>query len=98
MHARCISGRCGVRLILVEDKDREPDRVGPKIIAGLAVAGAGIRLVPEAALALGSASPLFESLAERTWEELRLEARQRASRVLSTAAERSAAVMTSTIS
>lgn len=70
-----------------EDEDREPDRVGPKIVAGLAVASVGIRLGPEAALALGAASPLFESLAERAWEELRPEARQRAARVLSTAAE-----------
>jgi hypothetical protein len=70
-----------------DDENREPDRVGPKIVAGLAAAGAGIRLGPEAALALGAASPLFESLAERAWEELRPEARQRAERVLSTAAE-----------
>lgn len=72
---------------LGEDVDREPDRVGPKIVAGLAVAGAGIRLGPEAALALGAAAPLFESLAERAWEELRPDARQRAAQVLSTAAE-----------
>lgn len=72
---------------LGEDENREPDRVGPKIVTGLAVAGVGIRLGPEAALALGAASPLFESLAERAWEELRPDARQRAARVLSTAAE-----------
>ena len=71
---------------LGEDEDREPDRVGPKIVAGFAVAGAGIRLGPEAALALGAASPLFESLAERAWQELRPDARQRAALVLSTAA------------
>lgn len=70
-----------------EDVDGEPDRVGPKIVAGLAVASVGIRLGPEAALALGAASTLFESLAERAWGELRPEARQRAARVLSTAAE-----------
>jgi hypothetical protein len=70
-----------------EDEDLEPDHVGPKIVAGLAIASAGIRLGPEAALALGAASPLFESLAERTWEELRPDARKRAARVLSTAAE-----------
>lgn len=70
-----------------EDEDREPDDVGPKIVAGLAVASAGIRLGPEAALALGAASPLFESLAERVWGELRPDARQRAARVLVTAAE-----------
>jgi len=70
-----------------EDEDRESDRVGPKIVAGLAVASAGIRLGPEAALALGAASPLFESLAERAWAELRPDARQRAARVLNTAAE-----------
>jgi hypothetical protein len=70
-----------------EDEGREPDRVGPKIVAGLAVAAAGIGLGPEAALALGAASPLFESLAERAWEELRPDARQRAARILSTAAE-----------
>lgn len=70
-----------------DDEDREPDHVGPKIVAGLAVAGAGIRLGPEVALAFGAASPLFESLAERAWEELRPDARQRAARVLSTAAE-----------
>ena len=51
------------------------------------MAGASIRLGPGAALALGAASPLFESLAERAWEELRPDARQRAVRVLSTAAE-----------
>ena len=51
------------------------------------MAGAGIRLGPEAALALGAASPVFESLAERAWEELRPNARQRAARVLGTAAE-----------
>ncbi len=56
-------------------------------MAGLAAAGAGIRLGPEAALALGAASPLFESLAERAWEELRPDARQRAAQVLSTAAQ-----------
>ena len=56
-------------------------------MAGIAVAAAGIRLGPEAALALAAASPLFESLAERTWEELRSDARQRAARVLITAAE-----------
>lgn len=72
---------------LGEDEDREPDLVGPKIVAGLAVAGAGIRLGPEAALALGAVGHLFESLAERAWEELRPDARQRAARVLSTAAE-----------
>ena len=54
-----------------EDENREPDHVGPKIVAGLAMAGAGIRLGPEAALALGAASPVFELLAERAWEELR---------------------------
>ena len=61
--------------------------MGPNIVAGLVVAGAGVRLGPEAALAFGAASPLFESLAERTWQELRPDARQRAARVLSTAAE-----------
>jgi hypothetical protein len=70
-----------------EDEDREPGRVGPKIVAGIVGAGAGIRLGPEAALALGAAGPLFESLAERAWEELRPDARQRAAQVLSTAAE-----------
>jgi hypothetical protein len=70
-----------------EDENREPDQVGPKIVAGVAVAAAGIRLGPEAALALAAASPLFESLAERTWEELRPDARQRAAQVLITAAE-----------
>ena len=78
--------RCGMCPHLGEDEDREPDRVGPKIVAGFAVAGAGIRLGPEAALALGAASPLFESLAERAWQELRPDARQRAALVLSTAA------------
>lgn len=70
-----------------DDEDREPDRVGPKIAAGLAVAGAVIRLGPEAALALGAASPLFESMAERAWGELRPDARRRTAQVLSTAAE-----------
>lgn len=70
-----------------EGEDREPDRVGPKIAAGLAVASAGIVLGPVATLVLGTASPLFESLAERTWEELRPAARRRAAQVLSTAAE-----------
>ena len=51
------------------------------------MASVGIRLGPEAALALGAASPLFGSLAERAWAELRPEAQQRAARVLSTAAE-----------
>lgn len=70
-----------------EDEDREPDHVGSKIVAGVAVAGAGIRLGPEAALALGAASHLFVSLAQHAWEEFRPDARQRAARVLSTAAE-----------
>jgi hypothetical protein len=70
-----------------EDENREPDSVGPKIVAGLAVAGASIRLGPEVALALGAAGPLFESLAERAWGEFRPDARRRAARVLSTAAE-----------
>ena len=51
------------------------------------MAGVSIRLGAGAALALGAAGPLFESLAERAWEELRPDARQRATRVLSTAAE-----------
>jgi hypothetical protein len=70
-----------------EDENHEPDYVGPKIVAGLVVAGAGVRLGPEAALAFGAAGPLFESLAERTWQELRPDSRQRGARVLSTAAE-----------
>ena len=61
--------------------------MGPKIAAGLALAGAGVALGPAGALALGAAGFLFESLAERTWEELRPRARQRAAQVLSTAAE-----------
>jgi hypothetical protein len=69
------------------DQEREPDSVGPKVAAGLAVAGAGVLWGPGAALALGAASPLFESLAERAWQELRPDARQRAAQVLSTAAE-----------
>ena len=69
-----------------EGEDREPDSVGPKIAASVAVAGAGIRLGPEAALALAAAGPLFESLAERAWQELRPDARQRAAQVLNTAA------------
>jgi hypothetical protein len=70
-----------------DNEDREPGRAGPKIVAGLAVAGAAIRLGPDAALALGAAGPLFESMAERAWEELRPDARRRAAQVLSTAAE-----------
>ena len=70
-----------------DDEDGEPDRVGPKIIAGLATAAAAVRLGPAAALAFGAASPLFESLAERTWQEFRPDARQRAARVLDIAAE-----------
>jgi hypothetical protein len=68
------------------DQEREPDRVGPKVAAGVAVAGAGVLWGPGAALLLGAASPLFESLAERAWQELRPDARQRAAQVLSTAA------------
>jgi hypothetical protein len=59
-----------VRVVNDPDEEREPDRVGPKIAAGLTVAGAGVLLRPGAAVALGAASPLFESLAERAWEEL----------------------------
>ena len=70
-----------------DDEDREPDRVGPKVATGLVLAGAGIRFGPEAALALGAASPLFESMAERAWEELRPDARRRTAQVLSAAAE-----------
>jgi hypothetical protein len=51
------------------------------------VAAAGVRLGPEAAIALGAAGRLFESLAERAWEELRPDARQRAAQMLSAAAE-----------
>jgi hypothetical protein len=69
------------------DQEREPDRLGPKIAAGVVVAGAGVAWGPGAALALGAAGPLFESLAERAWQELRPDARQRAAQVLSTAAE-----------
>ena len=69
------------------DQDREPDRIGPKIAAGLTVAVAGVLGGPDAAVVLGAASPLFESLAERAWEELRPDARRRAAQVLSTAAE-----------
>jgi hypothetical protein len=71
----------------IGNEDRESGRAGPKVVAGLAVAGAAIRLGPEAALALGAAGPLFESLAERAWEELRPDARRRAAQVLITAAE-----------
>jgi hypothetical protein len=69
------------------DQEREPDRVGPKIAAGFAVAGAGVLLGPGPAVLLGAASPLFESLAERAWQELRPDAQRRAAQVLSTAAE-----------
>jgi hypothetical protein len=61
--------------------------LAPKIATGLALAAAGIRLGPEAALALGGASPAFESLAQRAWEELRPDARQPAARMVSIAAE-----------
>ncbi|MGH3158813.1 MAG: hypothetical protein ACRDNF_19890, partial [Streptosporangiaceae bacterium] len=54
--------------------------------AGRALAAAGVALGPAGAVALGAAGFLFESLAERTWEELRPSARQRAAQVLSTAA------------
>jgi len=76
-----------VRVVNDPDQDREPDRAGPKIAAGLTAAGAGVVLGPGAALILGAVSPLFESLAERAWEELRPDARRRAAQVLSTAAE-----------
>lgn len=69
------------------DDRSEPDRAGPKIAAGLVAATAGIRLGPEVALGLGAAGPLFESLAERAWEELRPDARRRTAQVLSTAGE-----------
>ena len=51
------------------------------------VAAVGIRLGPEVALGLGAASPLVESLAERTWGELRPDARRRTAQMLSVAAE-----------
>jgi hypothetical protein len=69
------------------DEDDVADHVGPKIIAGLVTAGAGIRLGPEAALALGGAGSLFESLAQKAWDELRSDGRRRAAAVLSSAAE-----------
>jgi hypothetical protein len=69
------------------DEEHEPDRVGPKIAAGLTVAGAGVALGPVGALILGAAGPLFESLAQRAWEELRPDARRRTAQVLSTAAD-----------
>src|SRR5262249_23252229 len=76
-----------VRVVNDPDEAREADRVGPKIVAGVATAGAGVFLGPGGALVLGAAGPLFESLAERAWEELRPDARRRAGQVLSTAAE-----------
>jgi hypothetical protein len=80
---RTDSSRAGDR----SPEEHEPDRVGPKIAAGLAVAGAGIALGPGAALILGAASPLFESLAERAWGELSPDARRRDGLMLSTVAD-----------
>ena len=88
-----LAGHCAircfgsVRVVNDPDEEREPDRVGPKVAAGLTVAGAGVLLGPGAALLLGVASPLFESLAERAWDELRPDARRRAAQMLSVAAE-----------
>jgi hypothetical protein len=88
-----LAGHCAircfgsVRVVNTPDEEHEPDRVGPKVAAGLTVAGAGILLGPDAALVLGAASPLFESLAEQAWNELRPDVRRRAAQMLSVAAE-----------
>lgn len=58
-----------------------------KVAAGFAVAAAGTRLGPEAAIVLGGGGYLFESLAEQVREELRPQARRREAQLLSTAAE-----------
>ncbi len=70
-----------------EDEDREPEALGPKVAAGMAVAGAGIVLGPVPALILGALSPQFETLVGRAWEELRQDAKLRAAQVLRVAAE-----------
>jgi hypothetical protein len=75
----------------VNDPDeREPEDarpVLPDILAGGAVAVAGVRLGPEAAIVLGMGGRLFESLAQHVWEELRPDARRRTGQMLATAAE-----------
>jgi hypothetical protein len=73
-----------------EDDDHEPERLGPKMVAGLAWAGAGVALGPGAALAMGPLAPLFETLVGRAWEELRHDARERAAQTLSVAAQEAA--------
>jgi hypothetical protein len=72
----------------VDDGDeREPDGTVPKVVAGLAMAAAGVQLGPVPALALGAGGFLAESLAEHVWLELRPDARRRNAEMLSTAAE-----------
>jgi hypothetical protein len=72
----------------MSEEDDQAEPVMPKVVAGAAVAAAGVRLGPEAAMALGSAGYLFESLAEKSWAELRPQARRRVAQMLATAARK----------
>jgi len=72
-----------------ESGEEEPgkSRNLPAMISGAAAAGAGIRLGPEAALALGTFAYKFEPLVEKALVELRLETRRRAAQMLEAAAD-----------
>jgi len=80
---------CSVRVVSDGEDHGSDDKapVVPKVVAGGVLAAAGVRLGPEVAVALGASGFIFESLAQRVWEELRPDAQQRAATVLSVAAE-----------
>jgi hypothetical protein len=72
---------------VAEEQHEHHEPALPKIAAGVAIAAAGVRLGAGAAITLGGAGYLFESIAEKTWAELRPHAKRRAVAVLEAASD-----------